>query len=148
VVLGNGVVTYAEGGRVVAIPTRQTAWTVLEGARVYHLIDGPTVIASGGIVVPGIQLEPEAGIIARELERLGVPHDHIVLDSSASPSFRGKRCRTDARPRHDTDAHAACGRAVSCTWIRRVAGAVSPPGLPTCRTLWLAPNPTPWRAAW
>src|SRR5689334_8047753 len=46
VVLGNGVITYSESGRVVGLPTRQTAWTVLEGARVYHLLEGVTVIAS------------------------------------------------------------------------------------------------------
>ena len=132
------------------IPTRQTAWTVLEGARVYHLLDGPTVIASGGIVVPGIQLEPEADIIARELERLGVPHDHIVLDSS-SVNTHEQSLRMETLVGHGTrmvlvTTPMHMPRAVALFRARGLdvvpspsALAFRPPDLP--KLLWLAPNP-------
>ena len=150
VVLGNGVITYAEGGRVVGIPTRQTAWTVLEGARVYHMLDGPTVIASGGIVVPGIQLEPESDVIARELERLGVPHDHIVLDSSSVNTHEqslkmetlvghGTRMVLVTTPMHMPRA-VALFRARGLDVVPSPSAlAFRPPDLP--KLLWLAPNP-------
>jgi len=150
VVLGNGVITYAEGGRVVGLPTRQTAWTVLEGARVYHLLDGATVIASGGIVMPGIQLEPEAEIMAQELEHLGVPRDHIVLDTLSvnthEQSLRmealvghGKRMVLVTTPIHMPRA-VALFRARGLDVVPSPSAlAFRPHDLP--KLLWLAPNP-------
>ena len=150
VVLGNGVITYTEGGRVVGLPTRQTAWTVLEGARVYHLLDGATVIASGGIVVPGLQLEPEAVIIANELERLGVPRDHIVLDPTSVNTHeqslkmetlvgRGTRMVLVTTPMHMPRA-VALFRARGLDVVPSPSAlAFRPPDMP--KLLWLAPNP-------
>jgi uncharacterized SAM-binding protein YcdF (DUF218 family) len=150
VVLGNGVFTYAEGGRVVGVPTRQTAWTVLEGARVFHLLDGATVIASGGIVVPGVQLEPEADIMALELEHLGVPRDRIVLDRTSLNTYeqsvrmetlvgRGQRMVLVTTPIH-------MPRAVALFRARGLDVVPSPSALAfrprnLSPLLWIAPNP-------
>ena len=87
VVLGNGIVTYTDGTRMVAAPSRRTAYNVLEGARLFALLDGPTVIVSGGIVDPESQLQSEADLMGEYLVRLGVPRDHLRIEASSTNTY-------------------------------------------------------------
>jgi uncharacterized SAM-binding protein YcdF (DUF218 family) len=87
VVLGNGIVTYTDGIRMVPSPSRRTAYNVLEGARLFALLDRPTLIVSGGIVNPESQLQSEADLMAEYLVRLGVPRDHLRIEASSRNTY-------------------------------------------------------------
>lgn len=87
VVLGNGVVTYSDGLHMVPALTRRTAFNVLEGARLYALLGQPTLIVSGGIVNPDVQLQSEAALMADYLADLGVPRDRMRLEADSSNTF-------------------------------------------------------------
>jgi uncharacterized SAM-binding protein YcdF (DUF218 family) len=87
VVLGNGAVTYTDGPLFVPALTRRTAYNVLEGARLYALLQQPLVIVSGGIVSPGTQRMSEADIMAAELQRMGVPASRIVREGRSVNTF-------------------------------------------------------------
>jgi uncharacterized SAM-binding protein YcdF (DUF218 family) len=87
VVLGNGAVTYNDGDLFVPSLTRRTAYNVLEGARLYALLENPLVIVSGGIVSSSTQRASEADLMAVELERLGVPRERIVREGRSVNTF-------------------------------------------------------------
>jgi uncharacterized SAM-binding protein YcdF (DUF218 family) len=59
--------------------SRETASRVLEAARLYRLLDRPTVIASGGEETVG-RGAPESRAMAHELQGLGVPENRILQD--------------------------------------------------------------------
>ena len=60
--------------------TRVWAWAhVMEGARVYRVLDKPWMIVTGGL---GSTRQTEAAHMAVELESLGVPADRIVIEGS------------------------------------------------------------------
>lgn len=84
VVLGNGAVTYNDGAQFVPALTRRTAFNVLEGARLYRLLDEPVIVVSGGIVNPEDQRMSEADIMAAELQRLGVPASRIIREGRST----------------------------------------------------------------
>jgi uncharacterized SAM-binding protein YcdF (DUF218 family) len=82
VVLGAGSRTLRDGAIAADMPMPASVMRTLEGARLYHLLGDPTVILSGGVTdreSPGAHPESEAmrGVILR----LGVPDDHLVLES-------------------------------------------------------------------
>ncbi len=84
VVLGAGVRNrYRAGDEMVVVPDPQTIYNALEGARLYHLLGGVPVIASGGRQDGAPEEATESGIIRRWLMRAGVPEDRIVLESSS-----------------------------------------------------------------
>ena len=87
VVLGNGAVTYNDGASFIPALTRRTAYNVLEGARLYRLLEHPLVIVSGGIVNPDVQRMSEADIMAAELQRLGVPASRIVREARSVNTY-------------------------------------------------------------
>jgi uncharacterized SAM-binding protein YcdF (DUF218 family) len=87
VVLGNGIVTYTDGTRMVPSLTRRTAFNAMEGARLYTLLDRPTVVVSGGIVNPDVQLQSEADLLAEHLVRLGVSRDHLRIEANSTNTF-------------------------------------------------------------
>jgi len=62
---------------------KSTSLNAIEAARVYHLLGAPGVIATGGIVHPGEQRRSEADVLCDGLVRLGIPRDHIVVESRA-----------------------------------------------------------------
>jgi len=62
---------------------RNTSHNALETARLYRLLGQPTIVATGGIVVPGSQKRSEAEVLQDALLRLGIPADHIVLETRA-----------------------------------------------------------------
>ena len=84
VVLGAGVASYVSGEQSATIPALQTALNAFEAARVYRLLPRPVpVIASGGVVSPEYQTEPESEVLRDLLVRAGVPAAQIVLESKS-----------------------------------------------------------------
>src|SRR4051794_15641825 len=83
VVLGNGALTYTDGISQLPALTRRTAFNVMEGVRLYHLLGQPRLILTGGIVNPEIQKQSEAELMAEAMERLGIPHDAMALEGSS-----------------------------------------------------------------
>jgi uncharacterized SAM-binding protein YcdF (DUF218 family) len=83
VVLGAGSITCRGAGGEISLPTPQSAFNVLEAARVYRLMANPDVIASGGAPDPYLQLRPEAEVLRQELIRAGVPASKITIESNS-----------------------------------------------------------------
>jgi uncharacterized SAM-binding protein YcdF (DUF218 family) len=83
VVLGSGNQTVQAGGVTVNLVSVQTALRVVEGARLYKLLDRPTVIVSGGVTSHQIGWRPESESMRDVIVRLGVAPDHVVLESES-----------------------------------------------------------------
>jgi uncharacterized SAM-binding protein YcdF (DUF218 family) len=83
VVLGSGSHTYRVRGSSVSTVAWSTNFRILEAARVYRLLDHPTVIVSGGVTShePGAQSEAEA--MRAAILQLGVHADHVVMESDS-----------------------------------------------------------------
>ncbi len=83
VILDAATRRYQDGEHLIEIPVDASVWRVLEGVRIYELLDHPLVFVSGG----GSQLDPlgrpEASVIRDQLIIAGVPAGRIVLDSSS-----------------------------------------------------------------
>jgi uncharacterized SAM-binding protein YcdF (DUF218 family) len=84
VVLGGGNYTFRVGDLSLTEPSRTTAFRIIEGARLYRLLDHPTLILSGGTTerIPGAKPESEA--MRDAIVRLGVPADHVMLESEST----------------------------------------------------------------
>ena len=87
VVLGGGGASLRSEGVVIGVPSRGTVLRALEGAAVYRAIGAKRIVASGGAVVPGLDLTPESAMIRTVLLSAGVSADRIV-EESASRSTR------------------------------------------------------------
>jgi uncharacterized SAM-binding protein YcdF (DUF218 family) len=87
VVLGNGALTYTDGISEVPALTRRTAFNIMEGARLYHLLGRPRLILTGGIVNPEIQKQSEAELMADAILRLGIPRDALALEGSSRNTY-------------------------------------------------------------
>jgi uncharacterized SAM-binding protein YcdF (DUF218 family) len=83
VVLGSGSATYQVGGLHLNVISLQGALRVLEGARLYRLLQQPTVIVSGGVTSPVPGSRPESEAMRDAIVQLGVPPDHVVLESES-----------------------------------------------------------------
>jgi len=83
VVLGGGSITYQARGEALNILSEQSSLRVLEGARLYHLLDQPGVIVSGGVSAEPGRITPESQALRDGLLMLGVPLQAIVLESEA-----------------------------------------------------------------
>ena len=84
VVLGGGATTFHFGGLSLNQPSVGTAFRVIEGARVYALLNRPLVVLSGGIAVKRTAVAgPESEAMRDAMLRLGVPADHLVLESGS-----------------------------------------------------------------
>ena len=75
VLLGAGMVVHRSRGASYGVPTREGSRRVLEAARVYHVLGGVPIIATGG--------KAESGLMAYQLERLGVPADRIIREEQS-----------------------------------------------------------------
>ncbi len=82
VVLGGGSFTVHGREQRLGALYGTSASRVLEGARVYRLLDTPTVISSGG-ARPSRDLFPESIVMRDALVVLGVPASHVVLESES-----------------------------------------------------------------
>jgi len=87
IVLSGGSETFRAGDLAYSAPSESTALRALEGARLYHLLGDPLVIASGGPGGEGGRGEPESRILRSVLEANGVPPERI-LEESLSTSTR------------------------------------------------------------
>jgi uncharacterized SAM-binding protein YcdF (DUF218 family) len=81
IVLGGGSATFRAGGNEINELSDATALRVLEGARLYALLEEPTVVVSGGADALVDALTPESVPMQQELLDLGVAPDHIKLES-------------------------------------------------------------------
>lgn len=87
VILGGGIVTYEEDGRVLSTLSGSTSLRVIEAARLYDLLGDPVVIASGGGAgdsPPGNNGVPESLAMRQALISLGVPDARILEESSSN----------------------------------------------------------------
>jgi uncharacterized SAM-binding protein YcdF (DUF218 family) len=80
VVLGNGIVSYVAEPFAVEGLTRRTAFNIMEGARLYQLLEPPLLVASGGFADPERRRRSEAEAVRDGLVRLGVPADRVRLE--------------------------------------------------------------------
>jgi len=83
VVLGGGVATAAVGGEIGGTLTGSSLLRTLEAARVFKLIGGRVLIASGGIPRPDLQLRPESEMMRDALVKSGVTASAIVEESAS-----------------------------------------------------------------
>lgn len=84
VLLGNGAITLGAVATAVHIPSLNTASNISETARLYRLLAGRRVVASGGIPPGGANTRPESEVMREYLLRLGVPDADIVLESRST----------------------------------------------------------------
>jgi len=82
VVLGAGARTVHGYERRIGVMTLVGAARVLEAARVFQLLGGPSVVSSGG-APEGVEMIPESEVMRRGLLELGVPDSRIVLESES-----------------------------------------------------------------
>ena len=83
VLLGSGSVNLRASGRQLSFVTREAGLRALEAARLFELLHGPLVIASGGVTERDPWAAPESVALRRALLDLGVPADRIVLESES-----------------------------------------------------------------
>ena len=81
VVLGSGVHSYRASERDITVLSDESVLNALEAARVYRMLQPVAIIASGGIADPRIERVPESETLRDALVRIGVPSDHILLES-------------------------------------------------------------------
>jgi uncharacterized SAM-binding protein YcdF (DUF218 family) len=81
VVLGSGMDVHRSRGGSYGAPTRDGSLRVLEAARVHRVLGGVPIIATGG---HGTSQYSEAGLMARQLEQLGVPPEDIIKEEQST----------------------------------------------------------------
>ena len=81
VLLGAGMEVHRSRDASYGAPTREGSLRVLEAARLYHLLGGVPVVATGGL---GSAQYSEAGLMAYQLEQLGVPAAHIIKEEESA----------------------------------------------------------------
>ena len=83
VVLGSGSVNLRAAGRQLSSVTVDAGLRVLEAARLFDLLNGPLVIASGGVTERDGAAAPESTALRRALIDVGVRADRIVPESES-----------------------------------------------------------------
>lgn len=83
VVLGAGSRNLRAAGRQLSSVSGEAGLRVIEAARLFELLGGPLVIASGGVTERADGAAPESVALRRALIELGVPDDRIVLESES-----------------------------------------------------------------
>src|SRR5712692_1485630 len=83
VVLGAGNRTFQASGSMMSILSWEAVFRALEGARLYHLLDHPTVVVSGGVTSTEKGARPESEAMRDAVVQLGVPPDHVVMESES-----------------------------------------------------------------
>ena len=80
VLLGAGMDIYRSRGDSYGAPTREGSLRVLEAARLHRLLGVP-IVATGGV---GSSQYSESGLMAHQLEQLGVPADQIIKEEKSA----------------------------------------------------------------
>jgi uncharacterized SAM-binding protein YcdF (DUF218 family) len=83
VVLGGGNATIQSRGYVLNQVPWIVALRILEAARLYRLLDGPTILVSGGVTGKEKDARPEAEGMRAAIVQLGVPMDHVLVESES-----------------------------------------------------------------
>ena len=88
VVLGGGSNNLRAHGRQISTVTMDAGLRVLEAARLFELlkgpaVEGPEIIASGGVTEHDAAAAPEAAALRRALLDAGIPENRIVLESES-----------------------------------------------------------------
>ncbi|HKB10081.1 MAG TPA: YdcF family protein [Vicinamibacterales bacterium] len=83
VVLGAGNSTLRLGSLVINQVSLGGGLRVLEGARLYHLLDRPTILVSGGVTGRHDGARAEAEAMRDAIVGLGVPADHVMIESES-----------------------------------------------------------------
>ena len=81
VLLGAGMDVHRSRGASYGALTRDGSLRVLEAARLHRVLGGVPIIATGG---HGSAQYSEAGLMAHQLEQLGVPADHIITEEQST----------------------------------------------------------------
>jgi uncharacterized SAM-binding protein YcdF (DUF218 family) len=81
VLLAGGIDVYRSRGGSYAAPTRDGSLRALEAARLHRVLGGVPIIATGGHRASQYS---EAGIMAHQLEQLGVPADDIIKEERST----------------------------------------------------------------
>jgi uncharacterized SAM-binding protein YcdF (DUF218 family) len=80
VVLSAGMQVARSHGDMVSAPSPEGWLRVMEAARLYRVLGGVPIIATGGL---GSRQYSEAGLMAHQLAELGVPADSIIKEERA-----------------------------------------------------------------
>lgn len=83
VVLGGGSQTVRSHGSEIDLLSETAALRVLEGARLYEMLDGTQVFASGGMSVTAGAVTPESAVLCQALIQAGVPAERITTESTS-----------------------------------------------------------------
>ena len=67
--------------------SRRSVVNVLETARIYRMLGGPPIIASGGVVSGARLQRSEADVMADTLVRLGIPRARITIDRTSTTTY-------------------------------------------------------------
>ena len=81
VLLGSGMDVHRSRGGSYGAPTRDTSLRVLEAVRVHRVLGGVPIIATGA---HGTRQYSEAGLMAHQLEQLGVPPEDIIKEERST----------------------------------------------------------------
>ena len=81
VVLGAGMEVYRSRGASYGTPTREGSLRVLEAARLHGVLGRVPIVATGGL---GSSQYSEAGLMAHQLEQLGVTREDIITEERAT----------------------------------------------------------------
>lgn len=79
VILGGGNRAWRIGDLTVNVVAGNTGFRVIEGARLYRLLDRPTIVLCGGGAGPN-PAAPESEAMRDAIVQLGVPRDRLVLE--------------------------------------------------------------------
>ena len=80
VLLGAGMEVHRSRGEVYSAPTREGSLRVVEAARLYHVLGGVPIIATGG---KGSSQYSAAELMTYQLGQLGVPADRIIREEQS-----------------------------------------------------------------
>jgi uncharacterized SAM-binding protein YcdF (DUF218 family) len=80
VVLGGGNRAWRIGDLTINVVAGSTGFRVIEGARLYRLLDRPTILLCGGGAGRDPAAAPESDAMRDAIVQLGVPRDRLVLE--------------------------------------------------------------------
>lgn len=87
VILGGGSVSFRSKGREINVLSDASSLRVLEGARLYEMLDRPWVIVSGGMDERAGKLTAESEPMREALIEAGVSPDRILTESQSANTF-------------------------------------------------------------